>query len=171
MKMDGNEIREMQKKPESVFLASFSYLFGFISGIIVYFIAEADDQFARFNAMQSVLLSGFASIFYGTLSLVGNILFNASKGRGDFIVYAKIIFVINAFEYAFLGLITIIFLFLLYFSIRGKQKRIYCFGKIAERTISWRKSSAILLCGIIVIVSFVFGFFCYYFDLKVKGLI
>jgi uncharacterized membrane protein len=165
------EETEMQKKPEYIFMAPFSYLFGFFSATIISFIVEEDDIFTRFNVMQSAILSGFASIVYGVCSLIKNIFTVLSRGSANFIVYAKINFAVDVIIYIFLAAMAVIFLYLLYSSFRGRTVKVKFFGKISEKTTRWKGNYASLLCGAILILCSLFGFLCYYIDLKVKGLI
>lgn len=42
--------------------AGFSYLFGWVSGLLVYF-NERENRYVRFHAVQSILLTGILSVF------------------------------------------------------------------------------------------------------------
>lgn len=47
----------------------FSYLLGFITGII-FFILEKDSKFVKFHAMQSIILSVVLTVLYGILGFI-----------------------------------------------------------------------------------------------------
>lgn len=53
--------------------AGVSYIAGWLSGIIVYFI-EKQDRFVRFHAMQSIIFSVAVTVLWIALSIIGGIL-------------------------------------------------------------------------------------------------
>lgn len=50
-----------------------TYLFGFISGL-VFFLAEGDNRFVRFHAVQSMVFSGLIIGMYIAVSVIGTVL-------------------------------------------------------------------------------------------------
>ncbi len=89
--------------------AGLSYIFGWITGLI-FFLSEKQNQFVRFNAMQSIILSVALTVFYivieilsvafaaaniGILALLFGCLFWL-VGLAAFVVW--IILLINAFQ-------------------------------------------------------------------------
>ena len=57
-----------------------AYLFGFVSGLIIYFV-EKDNAFARFHAAQSMAFSGVLIVAYIALSVVGSVVTTMSSPR------------------------------------------------------------------------------------------
>lgn len=51
-------------------VGALSYVFGFVSGLIVYLL-ERDNPFARFHAAQSIALTGAFAVLYIALSVFG----------------------------------------------------------------------------------------------------
>lgn len=51
-------------------VGALSYVFGFVSGLIVYLL-ERDNPFARFHAAQSIALTGTFAVLYIALSVFG----------------------------------------------------------------------------------------------------
>ena len=55
-------------------MAAVAYLFGWVSGLIVYFISK-DDKVARFHGMQAILANIVYSIVYFIIAMIGLVIF------------------------------------------------------------------------------------------------
>lgn len=55
-------------------MAAVAYLFGWLSGLIVYFISK-EDPVARFHGMQAILFNIVYAIVYFIVAMVGMVLF------------------------------------------------------------------------------------------------
>ncbi|WP_207587219.1 hypothetical protein [Halomontanus rarus] len=112
-----------------------SYLFGFVSGLI-FFVIEDDNQFVRFHAAQSIVVSGLAVLAFITLSIVG-------------VVFTTIMsiststFIIGTLISLFLGLVWLvltlggfgIWVYLVVTAYQGKTTRLPVVAGIADKLV------------------------------------
>ena len=80
--------------------AGLSYLFGWVTGLI-FFLMEKQNRFVRFNAMQSIMLSGAYIVFLIFVSIVSEVLpflgfLNGLASLGMLVMW--VILMVNAFQ-------------------------------------------------------------------------
>lgn len=63
------------------------YLLGWITGVIFY-IAEKDNQFVKFHAMQSIVVFGSITVLYIIIFIIQGILISIAYGLGAGVVLA-----------------------------------------------------------------------------------
>lgn len=112
-----------------------SYLFGFISGLIV-FLIEGENQFVRFHAAQSIVVSGLFVLAYIAVSIVGTVLTTlmlASAGT----------FLVGSLFSLLLGLVWLalalsgfgIWVYLVVTTYQGKRTRLPVAAGIADKLV------------------------------------
>ncbi|OUJ18388.1 Tic20 family membrane protein implicated in protein translocation [Methanonatronarchaeum thermophilum] len=93
-----------------------SYLFGFITGILFYFI-EKDNEFVRYHAVQSIVVFGGLFVVYVVLGIVGTALTIGFLGS-----------IIGLLVWLFmlvLGLLSfVLWLYLMYKAYKGEKTRL-----------------------------------------------
>jgi uncharacterized membrane protein len=96
-----------------------SYLFGFITGII-FFVLEKDNQFVRFHAMQSIIVS----VAFFVLSIV----------LGIFSMIPILGWIVGALASMVLGIVALIlWLVLMFKAFQGQEWEVPIIGKYARQ--------------------------------------
>lgn len=98
-----------------------AYLFGWIGGL-VFLLIEKNNREVRFNAMQSLIVSGAYSIIWIILSFIGGALL-FSGGYGIYSLFSTL------FSLAYLGYV----IYMMVMSYQGKHIKLPIAGDIAER--------------------------------------
>jgi len=83
-------------------LATVAYLFGIISGIVIYLVSEPKEKYVRFHAIQSILFNiaafiiwGLLAIFFFPFHLLGQVSFVVMMGTGMVMgLYALLLFIV-----------------------------------------------------------------------------
>ncbi|QSX00098.1 DUF4870 domain-containing protein [Haloterrigena alkaliphila] len=112
-----------------------SYLFGFVSGLIL-FLIEGDDRFVRFHAVQSMVVSGLVLLAYLAVSIVGTILTTVMFASTSTFVVGSIISLLLGVVW--LGLVLggfAIWVYLVVTAYRGKTTRLPVAAGIADKLV------------------------------------
>ncbi len=75
-------------------IAALAYVLGFLSGLIVYLISK--DPFARFHAIQSMLLSVFFYVVYYAIGLLGMWSLRSVAGLASLVI--SVFLIIKAYQ-------------------------------------------------------------------------
>jgi len=111
---------------ESKLFGALAYLLGILTGIVV-FLVKKDDRFAKFHAMQSILLGVAVFVIFVVLGILGTIL--------SFIpVIGWIIGILLFILWAVVGLgLFILWLLLMWRAYNGVKWKLPVIGEHAER--------------------------------------
>jgi uncharacterized membrane protein len=118
---------------ESNVAGALAYLFGALSGIVMY-VLEPDDEFVRFHASQSIVISGGFFVLAFATTIVTTILSALAFGDGGTgLVFGLVSLVISLawLLIAFLGFAA--WLYLMYQASQGKRTRVPIAAGIADR--------------------------------------
>lgn len=112
-----------------------AYLFGFVSGLIVYLI-EKDNAFARFHAAQSMALSGVLFVAYTALSIVGSVLTTMMFSTTSTFFLGSIVSLVLGLVWLVLALGGFAaWVYLMIKAYQGETPRIPVAAKIADRLV------------------------------------
>lgn len=89
-------------------LALLAYLFGFLSGIIIFLISEKKDRFVRFHAVQSIFFNVAVWLIWG------------------------VFFLFPPVQWAITVIAAILWLFLMYKAYQGEKFKLFVLGDWAE---------------------------------------
>lgn len=124
--MPQSQVVEEEKKelPPLKVVPGLAYIFGFVSGIIVFLNAKKEDKFMRFHGLQAVFFSIFASIIYGII--YGIMILIDSIGGSSWGKWAPM------FSLIFWGLFELWMLKKMFEAFRGIKKRMPVVGYLSE---------------------------------------
>ncbi|WP_121741561.1 DUF4870 domain-containing protein [Natronorubrum halophilum] len=112
-----------------------SYLFGFVSGLI-FFLIEGDNQFVRFHAAQSIVVSGLVVLASIVLSIGGTILTTVMFASTSTVIIGSIISLLLGLVW--LGLTLggfAVWVYLIVTTYRGKTTRLPVVAGIADKLV------------------------------------
>lgn len=111
---------------DSKLFGALAYLFGILTGILV-FLMKKDDKFAKFHAMQSILLGVALFVVVVILGVIGVI--------GGFVpVIGWVISILSFLLWAVIGLGTfILWLLLMWKAYQGEKWKLPIIGEQAEK--------------------------------------
>ncbi|HLH61303.1 MAG TPA: DUF4870 domain-containing protein [Ktedonobacteraceae bacterium] len=104
--------------------AGLSYIFGWITGLI-FFLGEKQNQFVRFNAMQSIILSVALTVFYIVIEILTFALAAANIGVLAFL-FGCLFWLVGLAAF-------IVWIILLINAFQGKKFKLPVIGDYAER--------------------------------------
>jgi uncharacterized membrane protein len=110
-----------------------AYLFGFITGVIVYFL-ERDNAFVRFHAAQSIVLFGGFTLVIVAVSILSTILsvLTLGAGSGGFFVFSLISLLFTLVWFAASVAGFVLWIYLLVKAYQGATPRIPIVAGIAD---------------------------------------
>lgn len=112
-----------------------SYLFGFVSGLILYLI-EQDNPFVRFHAAQSMVVTGLLVVASIGLSIVGTIVSTVLITSVSTFFIGSIISLVLALVWLVLALGAFgVWVYLIVRAYQGKTPRIPIAASIADRLV------------------------------------
>ena len=109
-----------------------SYLFGLVSGLIVYLI-EQDNPFVRFHAAQSIVLSGLLFVASIVLSVVGTIVSTVLFTSTSTFFLGSVVSLVIGLVWLALTLGTfVLWLYLMFQAYQGETPRLPIAAGIAD---------------------------------------
>ena len=118
----------MAEKNDDNLMGALAYILGWLSGLIV-FLVKKDSKFAKFHAMQSILLNVVAiviTIIYGIgLTIVGMVIGFVTSGCGTILIP------IGMLVYMVICLAVVVFL--MYKAYTGVKYKLPVIGNLAEK--------------------------------------
>ncbi|MFC7213119.1 DUF4870 domain-containing protein [Saliphagus sp. GCM10025334] len=124
--------QETSLGPDENVLGALSYVFGIVSGLLVYLL-EDENEFARFHAAQSIALCVGVIALYAGLTIVG---VTVSIVLGDVFLIGWLVgaglSIVSLFVWFALFLV---WLYLVVTAFQGKKTRLPVLGDLAESTL------------------------------------
>lgn len=109
-----------------------SYLLGFVTGLVFYLV-EKENEYVRFHAAQSMLLSGAVVVLSVLTTVLSTVLFVGDAFISGGIFAALVSLVLSLFWLAFSVVLFGVWVYLMVRAYQGKRVRIPVVAKYADR--------------------------------------